>query len=658
MPRSSPCERERSRPSGSRDEALLAGRCDRAGRRDPLARVAVADRWRARSITFLTGRRARDLIAPVALVALLLGAWECYVDLGGADPLILPAPHAIASSLYVDRALLWRNFLVTAEEVLLGMAVAIAAGLALAILIHFSAILRRALYPLLVASQTLPIPVVAPVLVLWLGFGLLPKLSMVALVAFFPIVITTLAGLESVDPDLIKLMRTFDASPLRIFREVELPAALPGLFTGAKLAAVFAVLGAVFAEWAGASSGLGYLFNVSLPQLLMARSVRVRRRALGVCDRAVRAVERRAAADASLDPPIEWRDETMRSTGRRSVRRGAVLLAGIVLASAALAGCGETTNVLTPSESAFQPLTVMLDWSPDADHAGIYQAQAEGDFKRAALNVNIEYNTSDPSAPLRLLEAGKVQVAIAYEPEVLLARNENLPLVSIAALVQRPLTSIISLGNQHIKTPADLRGKTVGVAGIPYQTAFLQTILQHAAVPQDSVKVVNVGENLVPAMLSGRVNATLGAYWNYEAIQLMQLGKHPNVIHTEQAGVPDYNELVFVVKSSEIYNHPYLLRAFVQAVARGYQSARAHPAQAVANLIAANPNAGLDAKLQLASVKATMRYWFPAAGKPWGWQSPSQWSTFGKWMTGEGLISNPNATTDASTNELLAGQGV
>ncbi len=227
---------------------------------------------RARSLALVCGRRARDLIAPVALLAVLLGAWECYVDLGGADPLILPAPHAIASSLYVDRALLTRNFLVTAEEVLLGMALATIAGLSLAILIHFSAILRRALYPLLVASQTVPIPIVAPVLVLWLGFGLLPKLSMVALVAFFPIVITTLAGLESVDPDLIKLMRTFDASPLRIFREVELPAALPGLFTGAKLAAVFAVIGAVFAEWAGASSGLGYLFNVSLPQLLMARA--------------------------------------------------------------------------------------------------------------------------------------------------------------------------------------------------------------------------------------------------------------------------------------------------------------------------------------------------------------------------------------------------
>ncbi|MGO9752160.1 MAG: ABC transporter substrate-binding protein [Solirubrobacteraceae bacterium] len=346
------------------------------------------------------------------------------------------------------------------------------------------------------------------------------------------------------------------------------------------------------------------------------------------------------------------------TAGCLSRRPTALVLAALAAAAIALAGCGETTNVVTPSSNAFRPLTLMLDWSPNADHVGIYQAQAEGDFRQAALNVHIEYNTADPSTPLQLLAAGKVQVAIAYEPEVLLARNQHIPLVSVAALVQRPLTAIVSLGSQHIRSAANLRGKTVGVAGIPYQTAFLQTILKHARVPQSSVKTVDVGENLVPAMLSGRVNATLGAYWNYEAIELAQLRKHPNVIHMEQAGVPDYNELVFVVTENEIVSHAPLIRAFVQAVARGYTSARANPVAAVRNLLAANPDAGLSQKLQLASVKATMPYWFPTGGKPWGWQSTAQWSAFGQWMINENLISDPNAVTDASTNELLAGQGV
>jgi NitT/TauT family transport system permease protein/putative hydroxymethylpyrimidine transport system permease protein len=208
----------------------------------------------------------------ILLLAALIGIWELYVDLGGADPLVLPPPHDVAKALYEDRSLLWSNFLVTAEEVLLGIVVATVTALALALAIHFSRNLRRAVYPLLVGSQAVPIPVFAFVLVLWLGFGLAPKLLVVALVSFFPIVVTTLAGLSAVDPDLLKLMRTFDAPRLRTFRHVEFPSALPGVLTGAKIAVAVSVIGAVFAELAGSNSGLGYLFQQSENQLLMPRA--------------------------------------------------------------------------------------------------------------------------------------------------------------------------------------------------------------------------------------------------------------------------------------------------------------------------------------------------------------------------------------------------
>jgi putative hydroxymethylpyrimidine transport system permease protein len=207
-----------------------------------------------------------------ALLLALGGAWELYVDLGAVSPLLLPAPHAIAAALYDDRGLLWSNFLVTAQEVLLGIVLAAIAALVLATAMHFSRTTRRAVYPLLIVSQTIPIPMLAPVLVLWLGFGIRPKLIVIGLVSFFSIVVTTLAGFAAVDPELIKLMRTFGASRRRIFFSVELPSALPGFFTGAKIAVIFAVLGAVFAEWAGATSGLGYIFEQSVNQLLTARA--------------------------------------------------------------------------------------------------------------------------------------------------------------------------------------------------------------------------------------------------------------------------------------------------------------------------------------------------------------------------------------------------
>jgi ABC-type nitrate/sulfonate/bicarbonate transport system permease component len=206
------------------------------------------------------------------IVLALFGAWELYAVLGPVDRLLLPAPHDVARALYEDRALLWSNFRVTAGEVLLGILVAGVAGFACAIALHLSLALRRSVYPLLVASQTVPIPIVAALLVVWLGFDIAPKLVIIGLVSFFPIAVTTLDALSRVDPEQMKLMRTLDASRLAILRHVELPAALPGLFSGAKIGVTVAVIGAVFAEQAGSSSGLGHLVQQAIPQLLTARA--------------------------------------------------------------------------------------------------------------------------------------------------------------------------------------------------------------------------------------------------------------------------------------------------------------------------------------------------------------------------------------------------
>ena len=196
----------------------------------------------------------------------VVGGWEAYARLSGIDEFVLPAPSAIATALVDDRALLWSNFTVTAGEIALGIGAALALGLACAVAIHFSPALRRGLYPLLVGSQTLPIPIVAPLLVVWFGFGLTPKIAIVALVCFFPIVVPTLDALGRVDADLRKLMRSFGASRWQTFRIVEAPAALPGLFTGAKLSVAIATIAAVLAEQAGSEEGLGRLVLQALPQ--------------------------------------------------------------------------------------------------------------------------------------------------------------------------------------------------------------------------------------------------------------------------------------------------------------------------------------------------------------------------------------------------------
>jgi ABC-type nitrate/sulfonate/bicarbonate transport system permease component len=202
----------------------------------------------------------------------LVGGWEAYVQLSEIDEFVLPAPTQVASALYEDRALLWSNFGVTAGEIGPGIAIALAIGLGSAVVLHFFPKLRRALYPLLVGSQTLPIPIIAPLLVVWFGYDLMPKIVIVALVCLFPIVVSTLDALDRSDADLGKLMRSFGASRWQTFRLVEAPAALPGLITGAKLSLAFAGIAAILAEWAGSENGLGHLVLQALPQFETARA--------------------------------------------------------------------------------------------------------------------------------------------------------------------------------------------------------------------------------------------------------------------------------------------------------------------------------------------------------------------------------------------------
>ncbi len=215
---------------------------------------------------------------PSLVVLALVGAWQLAASTGAIaealslEPFLVPSPAEIAESLWQNRALLAENAWVTLREILLGIGCALVAGLGFAVLLHLSETLRRATYPLLVGSQAAPTIILAPILIVWFGYGIGPKLAIVALICFFPITVNTLDGLRSVDPDAIKLMRTLDASRWQIFHRVEAPASLPYVFSGAKIAVAVAVIAAVFGEWIVANSGLGWLIRLDTSQLETARA--------------------------------------------------------------------------------------------------------------------------------------------------------------------------------------------------------------------------------------------------------------------------------------------------------------------------------------------------------------------------------------------------
>jgi putative hydroxymethylpyrimidine transport system substrate-binding protein len=333
--------------------------------------------------------------------------------------------------------------------------------------------------------------------------------------------------------------------------------------------------------------------------------------------------------------------------------RPLIAVAVALLLAVLAAGCGEKEDVLEPGEP--QELTLMLDYFPNADHAGIYTAEANGDFADAGLDVTIR-QPPDPAAPIKQVAAGRVDLAISYEPEVLRARDQGLRVVSVGAVVRKPLASIISLPKAGIRSPADLAGKTVGTAGIDYQSAYLQTILTDAGVDPNSVTERNVGFNFVPALLTGRVDATLGAFWNYEGTQLRLDGRKPRIIRMEQAGVPTYNELVLVANESALERDGGKLRAFVAGLSRGTRQLARDPERGVQALLDANPD--LDPKLQRAVVKVTLPLFLPAQGQPFGWQAPAEWQAFAAWMRENRLLTEIPDAGGAFTNEFLPGQGL
>jgi ABC-type nitrate/sulfonate/bicarbonate transport system permease component len=208
-------------------------------------------------------RRRRGLagrvLPPLLFSLVVLGAWQLYTELGDVNPLLLPSPLAVVQSVVDNAALFADNAVVTLQEILLGFVGGAAAGIGLAVLLTYSRLAERAVYPWLVASQMIPIVAVAPILVVWFGFTIVPKVVVVALVCFFPVVVNTIDGLKAVDPEMVRLMRTLGMSRPRIMRSVRVPSALPYLFSGLKVAMALAVIGAVFGEWVGSSEGLGYL---------------------------------------------------------------------------------------------------------------------------------------------------------------------------------------------------------------------------------------------------------------------------------------------------------------------------------------------------------------------------------------------------------------
>ena len=292
---------------------------------------------------------------------------------------------------------------------------------------------------------------------------------------------------------------------------------------------------------------------------------------------------------------------------------------------------------------------VRLDWTPWAPHASLYAALDQGYFAQEGLRVSL-YVPPDPDATTKLVAAGVDDFGISYMTDVILAREQQVPVVSVAQLVAHPLNCVMTLKRSGIDTPAKLKGKTIGTTGVPSDEAFLDWVLKRNGLSRANVRVVNLGFSLAPALKSGRVDAIVGAYWPWEGIRLEEEGNPVNVLKLQDYGVPDYYELVLVTRGDLLTREPEVVRGFLRALARGDDFVQRRPDQAVAILHRASPD------LSTNFLSASMTAMLPLMRSPGGAlrQDTRTWSTMVEFMRTAGLVRTAPSVQSLFTNEYLA----
>jgi putative hydroxymethylpyrimidine transport system substrate-binding protein len=320
-----------------------------------------------------------------------------------------------------------------------------------------------------------------------------------------------------------------------------------------------------------------------------------------------------------------------------------------------LSCAGGMTPTPTPTPRPVK-VSLALDWYPNANHAGLYLAQERGYFEDEGLEVDI-FTPGDPATVLQTVASGRDDFGISYQVEVLLARQEEVPVVSVMGLVQHPLNSVMALKSSGIDRPGKLRGKTVGYPGIAYNVPMLETMLEHDGASIEEVEMVNVGFNLVPALIGGKVDAVVGAYFTHESIVAENQGHPVNVMRMEEWGVPDFYELVLVTSEKNLEERPDVVRKFIWAVTRGYQDAMEDPQAAIDILVDAYPEA--DEAVERPGVDILAPLWtgeVPGAG----WQEEERWVEFADWMKENDLLQagvDPHqAFTNGFVEEALGGR--
>ncbi|WP_066369285.1 ABC transporter substrate-binding protein [Neobacillus fumarioli] len=330
------------------------------------------------------------------------------------------------------------------------------------------------------------------------------------------------------------------------------------------------------------------------------------------------------------------------------MKKGFVILASfllLLLGACSNGGSGQTAD----SGGKLQKVNIMLDWYPNAVHSFLYTALEKGYFKKEGLDVHIQM-PADTSDPLKLVAAGKIDMAFTYQPQVLIARSQNIPVRSFAAIVRHPLNQLMVPADSSIHSPKDLAGKTIGYPSMDLDIDIVHTMIKTDGGDPNKVKMVDVGWDLIPAMATKKTNALIGGYINHEKLLLDKEGHPMRTLNPADYGVPDYYELVLAGSDKELKAKPEVFKKFMTAIREGQKYVTAHPNEGLSILMNhEDKSSPLQKDIETKSLQILLPL-MNAGNNPFGYQDPQTWDKVANWLADNKIIKNNIKPSDAFIN--------
>lgn len=579
----------------------------------------------------------------MSLSAVML-VWSLLAQSEAVPGYMLPAPSQVLRAFAEDFPLLLQHSAVTLREAVYGLLAGTAIAIPSAVLMDRFRFLRKAVYPVLVLSQTVPTVAIAPLLVLWMGFSMAPKITLVILTTFFPVTVSLLDGLQSTDRDQVNLLRSMGATHAQIFFHVRLPHATEAFFSGLKVSATYAVVGAVIAEWLGGFEGLGvymtrvrkaYAFDRMFAVILLTSVVSLLLMA------AVRLLEKAAM-------PYKRTTKNKKRKGKCNMKKitAVITVLSLLLCFAACADNASRTELTT--------VTLCLDWTPNTNHTGFFVADQMDYYKEAGLAIQIVQPPEDGAE--MMTAAGQAQFGVSFQDTLAaaLASDEPLGVTAVAALLQHNTSGIISRKGEGMHTPAGLADKRYSTWNNPVELKMMEYIMEKDGADFSQLQCIPSSVTNEAQALRNNETDAIWIYYAWAGIACELDGLEFDYFNfTDIDPVFDYYTPVLIANNQFLADEPETAKAFLAATAKGYRYAAEHPQQAAQMLITGDTTGSLNSAEELVTKS---QEWIAAqyiADAPyWGYIDGGRWNAFYGWLLDNALIEKDIRDT-AFSNDWL-----